>query len=113
MLFRQKEKDVKTSVWVHDRGGGGEEEGDKMKNTKKNERRQTEMIMTEGLAVWAIRRTISPVFGGPWTGRATLTKAGCCCLLRSNSSYTLDMCRAFPATVLYSLNERNGCRVAV
>lgn len=41
-----------------------------------------------------LRRTISPVCGGPWRGRGTLMGAGCCCLLRSNSSYTLDMCHA-------------------
>ena len=41
-----------------------------------------------------LRRTISPVCGGPWRGRGTLMGAGCCGLLRSNSSYTLDMCRA-------------------
>lgn len=60
-----------------------------------------------------LRRTISPVCGGPWRGRGTLMGAGCCGLLRSNSSYTLDMCRAFPAMVLYSLSERSGYRVAV
>lgn len=41
-----------------------------------------------------LRRTISPVCEGPWRGRGTLMGAGCCCLLRSNSSYTLDMCHA-------------------
>jgi len=41
-----------------------------------------------------LRRTISPVCGGPWRGWGTLMGAGCCCLLRSNSSYTLDMCHA-------------------
>lgn len=45
-----------------------------------------------------LRRTISPVCGGPWRGRGTLAPPGCCCccccLLRLNSSYTLDMCRA-------------------
>lgn len=44
-----------------------------------------------------LRRTISPVCGGPWRGRGTLTGAGCCCLLRLNSSYTLDTCRAASA----------------
>lgn len=60
-----------------------------------------------------LRRTISPVCGGPWREWGTLMGAGCCCLLRSNSSYRLDMCHAFPAMVLYSLNERSGYRVAV
>lgn len=60
-----------------------------------------------------LRRTISPVCEGPWRGRGALTGAGCCCLLRSNSSYTLDMCHAFPAMALYSLNERSGYRVTV
>ena len=41
-----------------------------------------------------LRRTISPVCGGPWRGRGAPRGAGCCCLLRLNSSYTLDTCHA-------------------
>lgn len=41
-----------------------------------------------------LRKTTSPVCEGPWRGRGTLMGAGCCCLLRLNSSYTLDTCRA-------------------
>lgn len=41
-----------------------------------------------------LRRTISPVCGGPWRVRGTPRGAGCCCLLRLNSSYTLDTCHA-------------------
>lgn len=115
-----------------------EEKGIKIENKNTKEKYQTEMIMTatemkrgerealrllgvlldvgeenRGMTGGCLRRTISPVCGGPWRGWGTLTGAGCCCLLRSNSSYTLDTCHAFPAMVLYSLNERSGYRVAV
>lgn len=59
-----------------------------------------------------IKKTISPVSGGPWTERGFLRGTGCRCHLRSNSSYKLDTCRAFPTRELYSLNEKSGYRAA-
>lgn len=75
------------------------------------------LLLDTGWEKWAgdvglIKKTISPVCGGPWTERGFLRGTGCCCHLRSNSSYKLDMCRAFPTRVLYSLNEKSGYRAA-
>lgn len=56
---------------------------------ERDEQREVRSILVDG----GLRKTISPVCGGPWGARGTLTGAGCC-LLHSNSSYTPDMCRA-------------------
>lgn len=93
-----------------------EKKGIKIENIQKQKKNQTEMIMTatemkrgkcfvfscvgcrreepRNETGGCLRRTISPVCGGPWRGRGTLMGAGCCCLLRLSSSYTLDTCHA-------------------